>query len=102
MFGWIVWLINVVGVQGDSGFEDASVWDQHRTAAVLTVIFVIVADVIATYFAFRHNRIVKARDEAEDAERAARLKEAGIDPKALATNPVDRFVAGSAAKGGAR
>jgi hypothetical protein len=102
MFAWIVWLINVVGVQGDSGFEDPSVWDQHRTAAILTVIFVIVADIIATYLAFNHAKKVKARDEAEDTARAARLKEAGIDPKALATNPIDRFVAGSAAKGGAR
>jgi hypothetical protein len=102
MFGWIVWLINVVGVQGDAGFEDPSVWDQHRTAAWLTVLFVIVADIIATYFAFSHAKKVKARDEAEDAARATRLKEAGIDPKALATNPVDRFVAGSAAREGAR
>ena len=101
MFAWIVWLINVVGVQGDSGFEDPSVWDQHRTAAILTVVFVIVADIIATWLAFRHARIVKERDAAEDAARAARLKEAGIDPKALATNPVERLVAGSAAKGGA-
>jgi hypothetical protein len=78
------------------------VWDQHRTAAILTVLFVIVVDIIATWLAFRHHGIVKARDEAEDSARAARLKEAGIDPKALATNPIDRFVAGSAAKGGAR
>jgi hypothetical protein len=102
MFAWIVWLINVVGVQGDSGFEDSSVWDQHRTAAILTVIFVIVADLIATWLAFRHSREVKERDDAEDAERMARLKAAGIDPKTFATNPVERFVAGGAAKEGAR
>lgn len=101
MFGWIVWLINVVGVQGDSGFEDPSVWDQFRGEAIAFVIFVIVADILATWLAFRHARQVKERDAAEDAERAARLKEAGIDPKALATNPVERLVAGSAAKGGA-
>ncbi|MGH2806950.1 MAG: hypothetical protein ACRDKT_06720 [Actinomycetota bacterium] len=103
MFAWIVWLINTVGVQGgDTGFEDPSVWDQHRTAAVITVVFVIVADVIATWLAFRHARMTKEEDAAEDVARAARLKEAGIDPKALSTNPVDRFVAGSAAKGGTR
>jgi hypothetical protein len=102
MFAWIVWLINVVGVQGDAGFEDPSVWDQHRTAAILTVVFVIVADVIATWLAFRHAAQVKERDAAEDADRMARLEAAGLDPKTFATNPVERLVAGSAAKGGAR
>ena len=102
MFAWIVWLINVVGVKGDSGFDDPSVWDQHRTAAILTVIFVIVADVIATILAFRKAANVKEQQEAEAAERAKRLKAAGFDPTHMATTGLERTVAKSAAKSAAK
>jgi hypothetical protein len=102
MFAWIVWLINVVGVQGDSGFDDPSVWDQHRTAAWLTVAFVIVADIIATVLAFRKASNVKEQQETEAAERAKRLKAAGFDAGTLATSGLERVVAKSAAKSAAK
>ena len=102
MFGWIVWLINVVGVQGDSGFEDESVWDQHVTAAWLTVAFVIVADIIATVLAFRKAKNVKEQQEAEAAERAKKLKAAGFDPTNLASGRLERVVAKGVAKSAAK
>ena len=102
MFGWIVWLIDVVGVQGDSGFDDPSVWDQHNTAAILTVLFVIVADIIATVLAFRKAKNVKEAQDAEHAERAKKLKAAGFDPGNMATTGLERVVAKSAAKSAAK
>lgn len=102
MFAWIVWLINVVGVKGDSGFDDQSVWDQFRAEAILIVLFVIAADVIATVLAFRRAHSVKEATETEAAERARKLKAAGFDPTHLASSGLERVVAKSAAKSAAK
>lgn len=101
MFVWIAYMVNVVGVKGDVGFDDASAWDPYVGAAWISVVIVIIADVLATIAAFRHSRNVKGKEEKATAERIARLKAAGFNPATMASNPLERAIAKGSQKGGA-
>ena len=102
MFAWIVWLIQTVGVKGDSGFDDPNAWEPYKGAAIIFAIIVVVADIIATFLAFRRAANAREQQETEAAERARRLKAAGFDPTNLASSGVERYVAKSAAKSAAK